>query len=342
MVKVIEASNNKVSSFYVFGDSTVDPGNNNYINTAFKSNFLPYGKDFPNQVPTGRFSNGKLATDFIASYLGLKELLPPYLDPNLSDQELITGVSFASAGSGFDPLTPTMSNVIPIPKQLENFKECKRRLEGVLGKQRTENHMKNAVFLISAGTNDFVINYFTLPIRRRSYTPLTYRQFLLQHVKDLIQSLWTEGARKIAVVGLPPMGCLPMMITFNSGNAILDRNCVDKYSAVARDHNLVLQHELFSMQQNFSKLEGSKISYIDIYGPLANMTQAHESLGFDVANRGCCGSGYIEATFMCNRISYVCSDSSKYVFWDSIHPTEMTYQKIFMTAIPSIDALINS
>lgn len=67
MVKVIEASNNKVSSFYVFGDSTVDPGNNNYINTAFKSNFLPYGKDFPNQVPTGRFSNGKLATDFIGN-----------------------------------------------------------------------------------------------------------------------------------------------------------------------------------------------------------------------------------------------------------------------------------
>jgi len=42
------------------------------------------------------------------SYLGLKELLPPYLDPNLSDKEIVTGVSFASAGSGFDPLTPTL------------------------------------------------------------------------------------------------------------------------------------------------------------------------------------------------------------------------------------------
>jgi len=43
-----------------------------------------------------------------ASYLGLKELVPPYLDPNLSDKELVTGVSFASAGSGFDPLTPML------------------------------------------------------------------------------------------------------------------------------------------------------------------------------------------------------------------------------------------
>jgi hypothetical protein len=61
----VEALNKNVSGFYVFGDSTVDPGNNNYINTLFKSNFPPYGKDFPNNAPTGRFCNGKLSTDFI-------------------------------------------------------------------------------------------------------------------------------------------------------------------------------------------------------------------------------------------------------------------------------------
>ncbi|XP_057763148.1 GDSL esterase/lipase At5g45960-like isoform X2 [Arachis stenosperma] len=44
-----------------------------------------------------------------ASYLGLKEFLPPYLDPNLTNQERISGVSFASDGSGYDTLTPTLS-----------------------------------------------------------------------------------------------------------------------------------------------------------------------------------------------------------------------------------------
>lgn len=47
-----------------------------------------------------------------ASYVGIKELIPPYLDPNLEIKDLLTGVSFASAGSGFDPLTsaiPVMS-----------------------------------------------------------------------------------------------------------------------------------------------------------------------------------------------------------------------------------------
>ena len=44
-----------------------------------------------------------------ASYIGIKEYLPPYLDPSLSIEELMTGVGFASAGSGFDPLTPQIT-----------------------------------------------------------------------------------------------------------------------------------------------------------------------------------------------------------------------------------------
>lgn len=44
-----------------------------------------------------------------ASYIGLKEFVPPYLDPILSLEELMTGVSFASGGSGLDPLTAQIS-----------------------------------------------------------------------------------------------------------------------------------------------------------------------------------------------------------------------------------------
>lgn len=54
-----------VSSVLIFGDSTADPGNNNYINTLFKSNFSPYGRDFVNHTATGRFCNGRLANDYI-------------------------------------------------------------------------------------------------------------------------------------------------------------------------------------------------------------------------------------------------------------------------------------
>ena len=42
---------------------------------------------------------------FAVAGLGIKETLPPYLDPDLNTQDLITGVSFASAGAGYDNLT---------------------------------------------------------------------------------------------------------------------------------------------------------------------------------------------------------------------------------------------
>lgn len=53
-----------VPALFLFGDSIVDVGNNNHIHTIIKANFPPYGRDFAKHEPTGRFCNGKLATDF--------------------------------------------------------------------------------------------------------------------------------------------------------------------------------------------------------------------------------------------------------------------------------------
>lgn len=93
-----------------------------------------------------------------------------------------------------------------------------------------------------------------------------------------IQDLLKEGARKIAVAGLPPMGCLPIMITLNSDNSFQERGCMDKYSSIAREYNQMLQHEVQLMQLSLSN-HGVKIYYIDIYRPLADMIQEHEKYG---------------------------------------------------------------
>jgi len=55
-----------VPAVYVFGDSLVDVGNNNYLTLSIaKANHRHYGIDFPTHKPTGRFSNGKNAADFV-------------------------------------------------------------------------------------------------------------------------------------------------------------------------------------------------------------------------------------------------------------------------------------
>ncbi|CAI0399591.1 unnamed protein product [Linum tenue] len=87
------------SAVFAFGDSILDTGNNDHITTLIKSNFLPYGRDFPGRISTGRFSDGRLISDLIVESLGIKYFLLPYLDPNLQDDDLITGVCFASTSS---------------------------------------------------------------------------------------------------------------------------------------------------------------------------------------------------------------------------------------------------
>ncbi|KAJ4830674.1 hypothetical protein Tsubulata_027983 [Turnera subulata] len=333
------AYNKSATAILVFGDSTVDPGNNNYVKTIFRANFAPYGRDFANQVPTGRFSNGRLTTDFIASYIGVKENVPPYLDPKLSIKELMTGVSFASAGSGFDPLTPQISNVVDMPKQLEYFKQYKKRLEAAIGRQRTENHIKKALFVISAGTNDFVVNYFTLPIRRKAYSVQDYERFVLQKAIDFTQGLIDLGARRFLFSKLAPMGCLPVVITLFSGKTLIGRGCLDYYSSVAREFNAMVENEL-NLLQIRNAIHGVKIGLTDSYAVVSGMIQGPGSNAFDEVNSGCCGTGYLEAGILCNPHSFLCPDASKYVFWDSIHPTEMAYYNVFKATRPVIDFLV--
>lgn len=52
-------------------------------------------------------------------------------------------------------------------------------------------------------------------------------------------------------------------------------------------------------------------------------------VGFEEVHKGCCGTGLIEADFLCNPKSPLCDDVLKYVFWDSFHPTEKGYRIIF-------------
>ena len=53
-------------AFFIFGDSLVDCGNNDYITLSLaKANLLPNGIDFPSRFATGRFCNGKTSFDVL-------------------------------------------------------------------------------------------------------------------------------------------------------------------------------------------------------------------------------------------------------------------------------------
>jgi hypothetical protein len=56
-------------------------------------------------MPTSRFCNGRLPTDFISKAVGLPPIVPAYLDLAYSIEDFTKGVSFASAGTDLDNAT---------------------------------------------------------------------------------------------------------------------------------------------------------------------------------------------------------------------------------------------
>ncbi|KAL5722222.1 hypothetical protein ACHQM5_005768 [Ranunculus cassubicifolius] len=321
---------NKVSAVFAFGDSVLDPGNNNQLNTsAVRGNHLPYGRDLPHHPASGRFTNGKLFSDFLVSDLGLKDLLQAFLDPKVTDRELLTGVSFASGGSGYD--LATKSNVMNMNKQLDYFREALGRIRKTVGFFRADYLVNNALFLIVAGTNDMTLSFYDLQTRRSQFNVSSYQKFLLHNMESTVQRLYTLGARKIAIGGLPPIGCLPLQVTIGSfipSLHLFQRLCVEQQNLDAQAYNEKLQAVIYRLQG----LPGSRIAYIDLFTPLIDMVHRPLKYGFNKdSTKGCCGTGIIEIGDQCTSKVPTCRDASKYVFFDAIHPTQATYRVLANT-----------
>ncbi|XP_023006809.1 GDSL esterase/lipase At2g30310-like [Cucurbita maxima] len=331
MIKLCSASDLKnfrsFPAILIFGDSTVDTGNNNFIPTIIKANYSPYGKDFPNHIATGRFSNGKLIPDMVASRLGIKELVPPFLDPKLSNDDVKTGVSFASAGSGFDDLTTMIYKVIPMMMQVDMFKNYIQRLTEIVGVDESKKIIGSALVILSAGTNDFTKNFYDLPVRKLQYNISGYQDFIQDRLQSFIKEIYELGCRNIVVAGLPPIGCLPIQETI-SFQLPLTRICLEDQNSDSISYNQKLSKLLGNLP---SQLHGSTILYADIYTPLIDMVNNPHKYGFEHTNTGCCGTGLAEVAPLCNALTPTCEDSSKYLFWDSVHPTEAAYK--FMTEL---------
>ncbi|XXG86240.1 hypothetical protein AAC387_Pa11g1172 [Persea americana] len=318
--QTLSAKKPPVPALIAFGDSTLDSGNNNKLLTLLMCNFPPYGQDFIDRIPTGRFCNGKVPTDFFVASLRIKNLLPASLDPNLKPEDLLTGVNFGSGASGYDPLTAKTASVLSLPDQIKMFKDYIEKLKGIAGEERAAAIISDSIYICDVGIDDILNNYFAIPIRRKQFDISSYTNFIVNLASDFYQELYSLGARKIGIVGLPPGGCFPTQRTIAGG---ITRECVELYNQAIRMFNSKLSKKVEMLG---ASLSNSKIIFIEVYDVFDDIIQHPSNYGFEVIDRGCCGTGNIEVAELCNPSTPVCEDVTKYVFWDSFHPTEKTYK----------------
>lgn len=314
-----------VPALIVFGDSTVDVGMNNNLTSVVRANFLPYGENFlGGKHPTGRFCDGQVPVDYVATFLGVPFPLA-YLDPRATGPNIVQGINFASAASGYNDNTAKFFNVISLTEQLQYFKNYQAQLAGMVGSNKASYIISEAFYVLSTGSNDYANNYFfNLRLKARMGMQ-QYTNSLLQSAATFLQELYQMGARKLAVVNIPPLGCLPSQRSILGARKGDFKDCLEHANEAAFSFN----HGLNIVIQNLNeKYSDYRVIALDCYGPLLDMYQNPTKYGLEEVSRGCCSFGRVETAILCNPLDgpLSCKDPSKFMFWDSFHPTQNVYK----------------
>ncbi|KAF3451970.1 hypothetical protein FNV43_RR08066 [Rhamnella rubrinervis] len=309
-------------ALFVFGDSQFDAGNNNYINTTGKANYWPYGET-TFKYPSGRFSDGRLVPDFIAEYAKLP-YIPPYLHPGID--QFIYGVNFASAGAGALAETRT-GLVIDLKTQLGYFKNVSRILRLQLGDAEAKTLLSRAVYLFSIGGNDYIFPFETNSSVLQIYSVEQFIGLVIGNITDVIKEIYDIGGRKFGFPSLWPLECVPyarVLEVENSGA------CFDRVAPYEELHNKQLSKLLQKLQRD---LKGFRYSIPDFHTLLEEMINHPSKYDFKEGKVACCGSGPYRGILSCGgrrglKEYELCDNASKYVFFDSAHPTERAYQQL--------------
>ncbi|KAK4278670.1 hypothetical protein QN277_016487 [Acacia crassicarpa] len=323
-------------AFFVFGDSLVDNGNNNYLATTARADAPPYGIDYPTRRPTGRFSNGYNIPDFISQELGSESTLP-YLSPELTGRRLLIGANFASAGIGI--LNDTgiqFVNIIRIYRQLEYFEEYQRRVSALIGAARTKQLVNRALVLITLGGNDFVNNYYLVPysVRSRQFALPDYVRYLISEYKKILLRLHDIGARAVLVTGTGPLGCVPAELAQRGRNG----QCSVELQRAASLFNPQLVQMLGQLNRELGSQVFTGVNTQQMHLDFVNNPQA---FGFVTSKVACCGQGPYNGIGLCTIASNLCPNRDEYAFWDAFHPSEKANKLIVQQIMSGTNEYMN-
>ncbi|XP_037464653.1 GDSL esterase/lipase At5g33370-like isoform X3 [Triticum dicoccoides] len=304
-----------VNAVYVFGDSLVDVGNNDYLPAPAPRANRPYGMDLPGK-PTGRFTNGYNLADVISQRVGFEMSPKPYLSMLPHDKILLglckIGANYASGGSGI--LDTTGKGTLTMRTQVEYFKKA---ADNMICYPSKEEHLSRSLFLLSGGGNDFSA------FDPSSASPQAYVVKMVTTYIEHIQALYDMGARMVGILDVPPIGCTPgQRIDMPNGE------CNEQANSLAQAFNGLLRAKL--AEAAAANMKELKYSIAANYNILNDMMANSLVAGLRQVKTACCGSGKLNAEVMCSHqgtTACPAAEHDDYMFWDMLHPTHATIQR---------------
>ncbi|XP_026405558.1 GDSL esterase/lipase 7-like [Papaver somniferum] len=310
-----------VPAIYLIGDSLLDNGNNNFLQTIAKSNYTPYGIDFITG-PTGRTTNGATGGDFIAQFLGLP-YPPAYLSLSQASRKITTtGITYASGASGILPESGSaMGDILSLDEQINYFNSTVTNdlptiysIPAILSAK-----LAKSIFVISTGSNDYFNNYLQPQFYNSSqtYSPQQFADLLLNTFEQQLTTIYKLGGRKFLVYSLGALGCLPIV----RAGANLTSMCLEDVNNLINLYNNGLPTML---QRLTSTLQGSTFVRADLFTLGIDQFQDPVRFGFSDGRTPCCN---FDVSGKCIPGGTPCSDRDDRLYYDAIHPSEAVNYK---------------
>ncbi|XP_009107058.1 inactive GDSL esterase/lipase-like protein 23 [Brassica rapa] len=290
-------------ALFTFGDSNFDAGNKQSLTKAnVPQGFWPYGKS--RDDPNGKFSDGFIAPDFVAKFMGIPIEIPAAMKPNVN---VSRGASFAVADA----------TLLGAPVESLNLNQQVRKFNQMKASNWNDDFVKKSLFMIYIGANDYLNFTKNNPIADAS-AQQAFVTSVTNKLKNDISLLYASGASKFVIQTLAPLGCLPIVRQdYNTG---MDQ-CHETLNNLAKQHNDKIGPMLNEMART---APGFQFTVFDFYNVILRRTQRSLNYRFLVTNSSCCGVGTHNA-YGCgfpNVHSKLCEYQRSYLFFDGRHNTE--------------------
>ncbi|KAK3129408.1 hypothetical protein QOZ80_6BG0479020 [Eleusine coracana subsp. coracana] len=313
----------RASSVWVFGDSYADTGNLGDLGRALTHAWYdPYGQTFPGR-PTGRFSDGRVLTDFIAGAMGVPTPVAYKLRRGAAARLLARGMNYAVGGAGVLDTGFFQRNV---SAQVDLF-----QAQHPAG--NAANPCDVAVVVVSGNDYSFAADKDNSTSAAIAYIPTVVRRLreVLRRLRDDV------GMRKVVVTNLHPMGCTPLFT-----RQLNYTGCDALANVGAAQHNAALQSVL-------ANLDPTNATYLllDVNAPFAAYVVGAATDRFPEPRRPCCES--FDADGYCGqqdddgkRMYTLCSDPTKHFYWDDVHPTQAAWAAVAESFRPKIQEFLST
>ncbi|KAJ7970559.1 GDSL esterase/lipase [Quillaja saponaria] len=321
-IKELYGVYNGTAKLFVFGDSYADTGNSP---VSWAGSWKqPYGVTFPGK-PAGRFSDGRVLTDYIALFLRIRSPIPYKWRKYVNKSKLRYGMNFAYGGTG---VFNTLIDQPNMTLQIDFFKKL------IQQKVYTKQDLDSSIAFLSVAGND----YYTSNGKIRNQTEMPdFTKSVVNQISINLKRIYDLGVKKIAVTGLQALGCLPGQTLASSF-----QQCSETPNLVSKFHNQLLVQEVQKLN-----LEKKTLAFfiLDIYSAFTsaiNNLKNHTGQSKSVNPlQPCCVGTSVE--FSCGSVNEkgekkysVCKNPEESIFWDMGHPSQNGWHSVYLNLHSSL------